>query len=96
MDGLPRGYRPRGGRPVAERAVKGKKQRFEMYLANAKLLADDRSKFYDGGFSAGDMEERAFAVDLFDDISTDLRLDAGIDIAVKRGHPSGRDWNVFL
>ncbi|HEV2223489.1 MAG TPA: hypothetical protein VGR84_10855 [Candidatus Acidoferrales bacterium] len=34
--------------------MKGKKQKFEMYLAHAKLLADDHDKFYGGGFSFGD------------------------------------------
>jgi hypothetical protein len=34
--------------------MKGKKQKFEMYLAHAKLLADDRAKFCGEGFSCGD------------------------------------------
>ena len=34
--------------------MKGRKQKFELYLANAKLLAGDRSKFYGENFSAGD------------------------------------------
>lgn len=34
--------------------MKGKKQKFELYLANAKLLADDKDKFCGEGFSAGD------------------------------------------
>ncbi len=34
--------------------MKGKKQIFEMYLAHAKVLADDRSKFYGEQFSFGD------------------------------------------
>jgi hypothetical protein len=34
--------------------MKGKKQKFELYLANAKLLADDKSKFCGENFSAGD------------------------------------------
>jgi len=34
--------------------MKGRKQKFELYLANAKLLADDRTRFYGGDFSYGD------------------------------------------
>lgn len=34
--------------------MKGRKQRFELYLANAKLLADDRRKFFGDTFSYGD------------------------------------------
>lgn len=34
--------------------MKGRKKKFELYLANAKLLADDGSKFYGEKFSAGD------------------------------------------
>jgi len=34
--------------------MKGKKQRFELYLVNAKLLVDDVDRFYGGGFSFGD------------------------------------------
>lgn len=34
--------------------MKGKKQKFEMYLAHAKLLADDHTKFSGEGFSYGD------------------------------------------
>ena len=34
--------------------MKGKKQKFEMYLAHAKLLADDQTKFCGEGFSFGD------------------------------------------
>lgn len=34
--------------------MKGKKQKFEMYLANAKLLLDDKKRFYGENFSAGD------------------------------------------
>jgi hypothetical protein len=34
--------------------MKGKKQIFEMYLAHAKVLADDSSKFYGEQFSFGD------------------------------------------
>jgi len=34
--------------------MKGKRQKFELYLANAKLLADDDTKFYGEAFSFGD------------------------------------------
>lgn len=34
--------------------MKGKKQKFEMYLANAKLLLDDKKRFYGENFSSGD------------------------------------------
>lgn len=34
--------------------MKGKKQKFELYLANAKLLADDKARFYGESFSSGD------------------------------------------
>jgi len=34
--------------------MKGRKQRFELYLANAKLLAGDRSRFFGDEFSYGD------------------------------------------
>jgi hypothetical protein len=34
--------------------MKGKKQKFGLYLANAKLLADDKSRFSGDGFSFGD------------------------------------------
>jgi Beta protein len=34
--------------------MKGRKQKFELYLANAKLLADDPSRFFGGDFSFGD------------------------------------------
>src|SRR5262249_49927969 len=34
--------------------MKGKKQIFEMYLAHAKVLADDTAKFRGEGFSSGD------------------------------------------
>lgn len=34
--------------------MKGRKQKFELYLANAKLLVDDRDRFFGDGFSFGD------------------------------------------
>lgn len=34
--------------------MKGRKQKFELYLANAKLLADDRGRFFGDRFSYGD------------------------------------------
>jgi hypothetical protein len=34
--------------------MKGRKQKFALYLANAKLLADDKGRFYGSGFSFGD------------------------------------------
>lgn len=34
--------------------MKGRKQKFELYLANAKLLADDRARFFGDRFSFGD------------------------------------------
>jgi hypothetical protein len=34
--------------------MKGRKQKFELYLANARLLADDPSRFFGSGFSFGD------------------------------------------
>jgi hypothetical protein len=34
--------------------MKGRKQKFELYLANAKLLAEDPSRFFGSGFSFGD------------------------------------------
>jgi hypothetical protein len=34
--------------------MKGRKQKFELYLANAKLLVDDRKKFFGEAFSYGD------------------------------------------
>lgn len=34
--------------------MKGRKQKFELYLANAKLLAEDPGRFFGGGFSFGD------------------------------------------
>ena len=34
--------------------MKGRKHKFALYLANAKLLADDKSRFYGSGFSFGD------------------------------------------
>jgi hypothetical protein len=34
--------------------MKGRKQKFALYLANAKLLADDKTRYYGSGFSSGD------------------------------------------
>jgi hypothetical protein len=34
--------------------MKGRKQKFELYLANAKLLADDKTRYCGSGFSSGD------------------------------------------